>query len=57
MALNEGPLPETLQDEALSLSETLGPVEKGVDWPLIGKSGNLASLMSMVSGHEVGVPL
>lgn len=27
--------------------------EEGIEWPLIGESGELAALMDMVSNHEV----
>ncbi|OCF56611.1 hypothetical protein L486_05463 [Kwoniella mangroviensis CBS 10435] len=50
--LEEGFLPPNLFQAAQGLKSKLEP-EEGVEWPLIGESGELAALMDMVSYHEV----
>ncbi|WWC96759.1 hypothetical protein V866_003632 [Kwoniella sp. B9012] len=50
--LEEGFLPPNLFQASQGLKPKLEP-EEGIEWPLIGESGELAALMDMVSNHEV----
>ncbi|WRT65885.1 uncharacterized protein IL334_002836 [Kwoniella shivajii] len=51
-ALKEGFLPSELKQDSQGLIPKLER-EEGIEWPLIGKSGELAALMDMVSNHQV----
>lgn len=52
--LSDGPLPTTFWEEAEMLETKLEDTgDKGFEWPLIGQSGELGKLMSMVSNDEV----
>lgn len=52
--LSDGPLPTTFWEEAEVLETKLeGAGDEGFEWPLIGQSGELGKLMSMVSNDEV----
>lgn len=51
--LGEGPLPEEIFHDAQALQEQLGASGDSLTWPLIGKAGEMAALMSMVSSQEV----
>lgn len=52
--LSDGPLPTTFWEEAEMLETKLENAgDKGFEWPLIGQSGELGKLMSMVSNDEV----
>ncbi|WWC87968.1 uncharacterized protein L201_002870 [Kwoniella dendrophila CBS 6074] len=50
--VHDGFLPPDLTQHAQALIPKLEP-EEGIEWPLIGESGELAALMNMVSNHEV----
>lgn len=50
-SLCEGPLPEDLLHEASGLESRL--TKEATSWPIVGKAGELAALMGMVSNHEV----
>ncbi|KAK8865706.1 hypothetical protein IAR55_000851 [Kwoniella newhampshirensis] len=51
--LSDGALPDNLPVEAKGLHEMLERDKSGIEWPIIGRSGELAALMNMVSNHEV----
>ncbi|OWZ70764.1 hypothetical protein AYX14_03820 [Cryptococcus neoformans] len=51
--LSDGPLPSTFWEEAEVLETKLKDAgDEGFEWPLIGQSGELGKLMSMVSNDE-----
>ncbi|OXH39068.1 hypothetical protein J008_01658 [Cryptococcus neoformans] len=51
--LSDGPLPTTFWEEAEVLETKLKDAgDEGFEWPLIGQSGELGKLMSMVSNDE-----
>ena len=49
----EGPFPDDLYNDALSLGPTLTSRGGDMDWNMLGSGGEVASLMSLVSNHEV----
>ncbi|WWD18115.1 hypothetical protein CI109_102564 [Kwoniella shandongensis] len=51
--LSDGALPNDLAWDASGLYHKIANDENGVEWPLVGKPGELAALMNMVSNHEV----
>lgn len=52
--LHDGLLTEELQSEVSTLSNSFAQADDGLDWPVLGTSGDIALLMEMVSDHQVG---
>lgn len=52
-AMCEGPFPDDLYSDAASLGSTLASRGGDMAWNMLGTGGEVASLMSLVSNHEV----
>lgn len=58
LAASEGSLPPDIDAEVTKALKRFDEVEdRTVTWPLLGNSGDLASIMSLVSNHEVDFDL
>jgi hypothetical protein len=53
--LAQGTLASSFYQEAAKLEDKISAPE-GMEWPVIGSSGELAALMNMVSEHTVSSP-
>ncbi|ORY28627.1 hypothetical protein BCR39DRAFT_534519 [Naematelia encephala] len=50
----DGPFASEVHEQAEQLDRKFDDWENGIQWPVIGKAGELAQLMNMVSNDEVG---
>ena len=50
---SNGPILPLFEEDAIRVANTLDKASISVEWPVVGQSGDIATLMGMVSNHEV----